>query len=294
MRDPQRYTEIIGDHAFAAAALGVPGSFFPPADMVGMGVIWLQMFRNIADESGHEINGAFATKFIMSVTTSAALYVGGSKVATALLHLIPFAGNTTAAVTNAGFNYVYTERLGRFLVAQLNKPDVDFNSLFSAATAAIVMIFAFPTEDEVAMATASIHDHDVADVGDTVGVDHSTEVQVAYSSDVHSNLPVLEVQENTGHSLPVLEVQSTTEDSNLPTLAVQEELDSNGQVLLADASLPQVSEIQESNSSDNALFYGKTWAETYEERSKSYASNGNAGIGEYWHDAAEYAKRNKQ
>jgi uncharacterized protein (DUF697 family) len=163
MKNSQNYEEIIHESALAAGALGIPGSFFPPADMAGMAIIWFQMFTRIAEESGHEVDGAFAAKFVTSITTSAALYVGGSKLANALLHLIPFAGNTAAAVTNAGFNYIYTERLGRFLVGQFDRPDVDLASLIGAATTAVAIIFALPTNEEADIAQNSMDTYGSSD-----------------------------------------------------------------------------------------------------------------------------------
>ena len=89
---PTRYHSIVKKAALAAGALGVPGAFSFGLDISGMSGIWIAMTLAIAKESGHEIDQAFAAKFIAAVTAGVAGYVGGSKVATTLLHLIPGAG----------------------------------------------------------------------------------------------------------------------------------------------------------------------------------------------------------
>jgi uncharacterized protein (DUF697 family) len=148
--------EIINTAALKAAGLGVPGSFFPPLDIVGMSYIWFKLIRDLAKESGHKLNVILATKFLMSVMSGAALYLGGSKLLNSLLHAIPGAGNVTAASTNAVFNWIYTLRLGKLLGRQFSQPDFDRTTLLVSASGIAGLVFAIPTSGEVSEAFSTI------------------------------------------------------------------------------------------------------------------------------------------
>ena len=167
MRSKQEYAAIVQRSAVAAGVVGVPGSLFPPLDMAGMALIWAQMAGRITKEAGHSVSNTFILKLMASVATSAGLYIGGSKLANWLLHLIPGAGNAAAAVTNSAFNYIYTKRLGKFLVAQFDKDDIRPELILSATLGAIKLIFSMPGQDELASAQADIdafqHDHASSD-----------------------------------------------------------------------------------------------------------------------------------
>ena len=120
---PVQYHPIIKTAAAAAGALGVPGAFSFGLDIAGMSGIWITMTLAIASESRHEIDRAYATKLIAAVTAGVAGYVGGSKVATTLLHLIPGAGTAAAIGVNSALDFLYTWRLGCTLAKLFDKPD---------------------------------------------------------------------------------------------------------------------------------------------------------------------------
>ena len=158
MADPNQSQEIINRAALKAAGLGIPGSFFPPLDMAGMAFIWIKLMKDLAKASGHKINFYLATKFILSVTSGASFYLGGSKLLNALLHAIPGAGTVTAASTNAAFNWIYTLRLGKLLASQFNQPTFDSRTLIVSASGIASLMFAIPTSDEVSDAFHTIGD----------------------------------------------------------------------------------------------------------------------------------------
>ncbi|MFP5265368.1 MAG: hypothetical protein ACLGJB_26070 [Blastocatellia bacterium] len=158
MTNSNQNEEIINRAALKAAGLGVPGSFFPPLDMAGMSYIWIKMMRDLSKASGHKVNFILATKFILSVTSGAAFYLGGSKLLGMLLHAIPGAGNVTAASTNAAFNWIYTLRLGKLLANQFSQPNFDSNTLIISASSIAGLIFAIPSSDEVSDAFHTIGD----------------------------------------------------------------------------------------------------------------------------------------
>jgi uncharacterized protein (DUF697 family) len=154
---PSKYTGIVNGAALAAGAIGVPGSVCPPLDMAATSAIWIKMTRDIAKASGHAVDGMFATKLIYSICAGSALYVCGSKVFNAILHLIPGAGTVTAAGANATLNYVYTNRLGAKLVAQFDRPTLNKVSLMIMATKIATAVFEPVWAPELARARHALH-----------------------------------------------------------------------------------------------------------------------------------------
>lgn len=185
---PEKYGPIVSRAARRAGAAGIPGSVFGPLDITAMGAIWTKMTVDIAKESGHPVNWFFASKFIYSIAAGSALYLGGSKIMTSLIHLIPGAGTVTAAGTNAALNYAYTRMLGGRLVAQFDRSDFDLKSVALAAAGIGSAIFSLSAADEFFHAHAAL---------DTVGgadLIHG----VAANVDVGTDL--------TGHAAPLVSV----------------------------------------------------------------------------------------
>lgn len=156
MSASREMNEIINKAALQAAGVGIPGSILPPLDMVGMSIIWFKLIRGLSKASGHKVNLVYASKFALSLTSAASLYLGGSKLLGALLHLIPGAGTLTAVTINSIFNWVYTLRLGKMLADQFSQPGFNTGTLMMSVSGITGLLFALPRADEVSDAFHSL------------------------------------------------------------------------------------------------------------------------------------------
>ena len=120
---PAQYQSIVRKSAMAAAAVGIPGAFSFGLDVTAMSGIWITMTLAVAKESGHDVDQAFVTKPVAGVASGTAGYIGGSKVATTLLHIIPGAGSMAAMSVNSALDFLYTWRLGSALADLFDRPD---------------------------------------------------------------------------------------------------------------------------------------------------------------------------
>jgi uncharacterized protein (DUF697 family) len=68
-----------------------------------------------------------ALKIMMSVAKGAAAYIGGSKIISSALHLIPGVGTLGTVGLNAAFNATYTYKLGLFLCDTFDKATFDID-----------------------------------------------------------------------------------------------------------------------------------------------------------------------
>lgn len=146
---PVKYQSIVKSSATAAGAVGVPGAFSFGLDVTAMSGIWIAMTLAIARESSHDVDRAFATKLVAAVTAGVAGYVGGSKVATTLLHLIPGAGSVAAMGVNSALDFLYTWRLGSALANLFDKPDFVAGDIGSMAWNIVQVIGPLPTFREI-------------------------------------------------------------------------------------------------------------------------------------------------
>lgn len=133
----KQYRPVVGAAAKAAAAIGVPGAFSFGLDVVGMGTIWAAMIREIAQRSGHEVDMQYAKKIACGIAAGAGAYIGGSKLAMKLLHLIPGAGTLAAIGVNSFMNFLFTYKLGHGLSKMFEKGSYDDSD---AAQAVIVLL----------------------------------------------------------------------------------------------------------------------------------------------------------
>ena len=133
----KQYRPVVGAAAKAAAAIGVPGAFSFGLDVVGMGAIWAGMIREIAHQSVHKIDNHYAKKVACGIAAGAGAYVGGSKLAMKLLHLIPGAGTLAAIGVNCFMHFLFTYKLGHGISKMFKKGSFDD---YDAAQAVIVLL----------------------------------------------------------------------------------------------------------------------------------------------------------
>jgi uncharacterized protein (DUF697 family) len=146
---PNSHRNIIIGSAQAAAALGVPSTFAPGLDIVGITGIWSNMLIKIAFKSGHELDSKFTMKFVTSVATGLSGYVVGCKVFTTLLHFIPGIGTLGAMGINGFLNYIFTYRLGKLIAEMFERSNFSLSDFQSMATKVIMPLIAVPSISEL-------------------------------------------------------------------------------------------------------------------------------------------------
>ena len=145
----KQYRPVVGAAAKAAAAIGVPGAFSFGLDVVGMGAIWAGMIREIAQRSNHKIDKHFAKKVAFGVSAGAGAYIGGSKIAMKLLHLIPGAGTLAAIGVNSFMNFLFTYKLGNGLSKMFDKGTFDDNDVAEAVIVLLGIVAVLPSLGEM-------------------------------------------------------------------------------------------------------------------------------------------------
>ena len=154
--------QIVDDAAVSAALVGAPGALFAPLDLGGMGIIWYRLVRDLGKVSGHSMGWRYAGKLVLGLSTSAALYIGGSKLITNVIGWLGGVATVPAMALNSSFNYVYTKRLGRMVAEQFEQPGFHPRMLMASGLAA-AGLFDLPSPDDVETALFAL--------GDAVGMD---------------------------------------------------------------------------------------------------------------------------
>jgi hypothetical protein len=149
MAIPQKYRSTVNAAAKAAGGLGVPGAFSFGLDVAGMITIWSLMIREIAIVSGHRVDAHFAKKIAYGVGAGVAAYVGGSKIAMKLLHLIPGMGTLAAIGVNTGLNFLFTYKLGSALAKMFDKGAFDDGDVTEAVYVLTTLVAALPALSDV-------------------------------------------------------------------------------------------------------------------------------------------------
>ncbi len=144
MAIPQNYRSTVNAAAKAAGGLGVPGAFSFGLDVTGMITIWSLMIREIAIISGHRVDASFAKKIAYGVGAGIAAYIGGSKIAMKLLHLIPGLGSLAAIGVNSGLNFLFTYKLGSALSKMFDKGAFDDSDVTEAVYVLTTLVAAIP------------------------------------------------------------------------------------------------------------------------------------------------------
>lgn len=146
---PNSQREIIIGSSKAAAALGLPSTFAPALDIVGITGIWSNMVIKIANKSGHEVDTKFTMKFVQSVAAGLSGYVISCKIFTAVLHFIPGVGTLGAMGINGFLNYIFTYRLGKLTAEMFNRPDFNFSDYKNLAAKVLMPLIAVPSLSEI-------------------------------------------------------------------------------------------------------------------------------------------------
>jgi hypothetical protein len=113
MAVPRRFRPIVGGASAAAGALGVPGAFAFGADVPILIGIWTLGAVMIVDKAGATTTKAQLKAFVTSTISGAALFMAGSKLATAIFHLLPGPGTLAAMGVNSSLNALFTYRFLR-------------------------------------------------------------------------------------------------------------------------------------------------------------------------------------
>ena len=145
----QKYRGIVRTATMSAGAIGVPGAFSFGADVAAMSTIWVSMIIAISEKSGHKVNGAYAAKLASCVLAGVGAYVGGSKIAMKLLHLIPVAGTLSAIGVNSLLNGLYTYKLGHAISNLFDKGRLDLSDGAVAAATILSLVTCIPTPGEM-------------------------------------------------------------------------------------------------------------------------------------------------
>ncbi len=123
MSVPSRFRSIVGGGSAAAGALGVPGSLAFGSDVPFLLSIWGVGACMIADESGNSSCKGAVRAFMTSSLSGTALFLGGSKFASTIFHLIPGPGTLAAVGVNSSLNAFFTYRFLRSVAKVFDQLD---------------------------------------------------------------------------------------------------------------------------------------------------------------------------
>ncbi|HXO27227.1 MAG TPA: hypothetical protein VOA80_07785 [Thermoanaerobaculia bacterium] len=144
-----QYREIVRNGTLSAGAVGLPGAFSFGLDVSAMTGIWIAMMIAVADRSAHRSDRVFAAKVVASVLAGVGAYVGGSKIAVTLLHLIPGAGTLAAMGVNSGLNALFTYKFGHAISNLFDKGTFDGGDATAAAATVLTLVACLPNLDEL-------------------------------------------------------------------------------------------------------------------------------------------------
>lgn len=144
-----KHKEVIYTTAYATAGSGAIGGFIPGFDLGGIIGGWTSMLIIIGSDSGRQLDRDTVVKFLTSVLAGAAGYLGGSKVLTYSLHLLPGLGTLGAVGVNSLLNFLYTVRLGKYIAEQMEKPEFDLDDCAKLVPEITSVIFAMPSMREM-------------------------------------------------------------------------------------------------------------------------------------------------
>ncbi|RYZ87861.1 MAG: DUF2934 domain-containing protein [Proteobacteria bacterium] len=147
-----KYHEIVLTAATGMMAFAY-FNLFPLVDAIAVGTIWTAMFAAIFKESGHSLNGTALAKLTATAITGWSAYALGSKLFT--LAAVPLLGAAvpmiaTATVLNIALNVIFTVRLAKYMIDQLERPNIDVGKdIFECCLSIIPAVFKMPSMEEI-------------------------------------------------------------------------------------------------------------------------------------------------
>lgn len=145
----REYRDIVEKAVIAAAGIGIPGALSFGLDVAALSTAWAIMIAAIADESGHDMDKAFAAKLAVGVLAGVGGYVAGSKTAVTLLNFIPGAGTLAAMGVNGVMNALYTYKMGHAMSTLLDKDGFQESDITEMATSLAAVVISKPSLAEV-------------------------------------------------------------------------------------------------------------------------------------------------
>lgn len=145
---PDKYSDIIVNSVVGAAGLSAAGAAVPGIDTIGVTALWGAMLHDMSVRSGHQIDEAFAGKFLLSLGTGLAAHYGVHNI----LHVILNAtgvGIIAAAGISATLHGLLTLRLGIFLADQFENPEFTGNNLVQFTAQILPLLTAIPALTEL-------------------------------------------------------------------------------------------------------------------------------------------------
>lgn len=148
-----KYKDIVSEAMLSAAALGLPGVFFPALDMGGMVLIWTTMIGSIASKSGHDVSTNMIAKLVAAAVAGVSAYLLGSKiltwVAVPLILTFPTVGIPAVVGINGFLNGLFTYRLGLTVSQQMSKPGFTKDDFLALTIAVVPGLIHTPSVSEI-------------------------------------------------------------------------------------------------------------------------------------------------
>jgi hypothetical protein len=131
MPDINQYDHIIYTTALEASKLAIPAIFLPRLNVQALSNLWIKMMLQITKKAGYQLKEQSIQEFILSlVQENSVCLIGGNKTETSL---------------NEALNWLYTFRLGMFLVKQIEQDKFNINNLLKSTPTIKSMVFALPS-----------------------------------------------------------------------------------------------------------------------------------------------------
>lgn len=144
-----RSRTIVEQTALACSGIAFGGTWVPLIDKIGIKGAWGTMIVRIGEEEGHPVDQKYVRKVLLSLGASSLFYIAGSEILSSLLAATGI-GGVGAAALNATVTYVWTMRLGDFIIHQMRQPGWDWHaSAWTFGSLIAANVFHLPSLDEL-------------------------------------------------------------------------------------------------------------------------------------------------
>ncbi len=157
-RIPNTIKDIITQSVIITAGVGPAGALCPILDIGTVSGTWGLMFCRIAEYHNVEMTSETAVKIITSCGAGIFGYLGGSKVFTFLLNLIPGIGTLGAMGANAMLNGYYTYALGIAFHEMLRTTDINDRTIKEISIILLRLFVPIPSVSDLKEIYHLIHD----------------------------------------------------------------------------------------------------------------------------------------